>query len=172
MNLEAIFEAEKNLTLIARKAVLQEGVQARPIRKLVCPHCESKEVRRRMQSHNGAEYICRGCKQNVSEEDLPRCCPYPGKYIKCQGCSHFQAFTRAVKQKVQELRHLSSEERAAIVNDPNFYKFKQTEKLGQGSVLKETEVPLLPNDWSEGLQLSLLDDIDKTQSEDKEIRES
>jgi hypothetical protein len=127
MNVESTFEAEKNLTLIAQRAVLQEWVETRSIRKLVCPSCKSESVNRRMRTRNGCEYRCKDCGQDISEEALPKCCPYPGKYIKCQECRYFQAFAKAVKVKVQEFRHLSPEERAAMVADPNFY---QSRKAG------------------------------------------
>ncbi len=107
MNVESTFESEKNLTLIARRAVLQEWSDDRPIRKLVCPHCESVQVNRLSRSRNGSEYICKGCKQDFSEEDMPQCCPYPGKYLKCQKCFYFQAFVKAVKKKVPALSHLT-----------------------------------------------------------------
>lgn len=171
MNVESTFEIEKNLTLIAWQAVLHEWIDARRIRKLICPRCKSEKVRRRMRSRNGAEYTCKDCRQDVSEEDLPTCCPYPGEYIKCQNCSHFQAFAKAVKQKAQELRHLTPEERAAIVAAPNFYKFEQPEQRSQKPIPREWELSPLSNDWSDSLQLSLLEDIGEPQLEDKDLEQ-
>ena len=160
MNVESTFEAEKNLTLIARKAVLQEWSDDRSIRKVVCPHCKSDKVGRRMQSRNGCEYICQSCRQNLSEEDFPKCCPSPGKYLKCQDCSYHQAFAKAVKEKVQELRYLAPEERAAIVAALGFYQLeqpKQSKQSNQNPVPQAEKFSALASDWSGSSQLSLFE---------------
>lgn len=158
MNVESTFEAEKNLTLIARKAVLQEWNDDRPIRQVVCPHCKSDKVGRRMQSRNGCEYTCQSCRQNLSEEDFPKCCPYLGKYLKCQDCFYFQAFAKAVKKKVQELRYLSPEERAAIVAAPDFYQLEQPKQSSQNPIPQSEKFSTGAIDWSDSSQLSLFED--------------
>lgn len=169
MNVEAKFESEKNLILIARQAVLQEWTDDRPIRKPVCPHCESVRIGRRMHARNGCEYICRDCRKDVSEEDMPKCCPAPGKYVKCQHCFHFQRFTKAVKQKVQALRDLTPEERAAIVAAPGFYQFEQPKPLSQEPMPSEWEKLPLADDWSSSSQLSLFENADKPLLDDKDL---
>jgi transposase-like protein len=158
MNVESTFEAEKNLTLIARKAALQKWSDHRPIRKLVCPHCESDRVNRRMQSRDGCEYICHDCRQNLSEEDFPKCCPYLGKYLKCQACFYFQAFAKAVKEEVKKLRCLTPEERAAIVAAPGFYQPEQSKQPSQKPIPQAEKFSALASDWSDISQLSLFED--------------
>ncbi|MBD2122360.1 IS1 family transposase [Trichocoleus sp. FACHB-262] len=161
MNVESTFEAEKNLTLIARKTVLQEWDLTRQIRKLVCPHCKSVRVIRLMQSRNGCEYGCKDCRQDISEENLPKCCPYPGKYVKCQDCRYFQAFAKAVKAKVQELRHLSPEERAARVAEPTFYQnSKPVLAPVQPQTFTESDLAIpFSEETSNPVQLSLFEKI-------------
>ena len=172
MNVESTFESEKNLTLIARKAVLQEWSDHRPIRKLACPHCDSDRVNRRMRSRNGSEYICKDCRQDISEEDMPQCCPYPGRYMKCQNCFYFQAFVKAVKEKVPALRHLTPEERAAIVAAPGFYQVERPNQSSQQPIPTERLFPLLATDGSDRVQLSIFDNIDESLLDSQELEQS
>jgi len=172
MNVESTFESEKNLTLIARRAVLQEWSDDRPIRKLACPHCHSDRVNRRMQSRNGSEYICKNCQQNFSEEDMPHCCPYPGKYLKCQNCFYFQAFVKAVKEKVRALRHLTPDERDAIVAAPGFYQVERPKQSSTEPIPTERPFPMLATDGSNRVQLSIFDTIDESLLDNQELESS
>ena len=111
-----------------------------------------------MQSRDGCEYICHDCRQNLSEEDFPKCCPDLGKYLKCQDCFYFQAVAKAVKEEVKKLRYLTPEERAAIVAAPGFYQFEQPNQSSQNPIPQAEKFSTGAIDWSDSSQLSLFED--------------
>ena len=103
---------------------------------------------------------------------MPQCCPYPGKYVKCQRCFYFQAFVKAVKEKVRTLRHLTPEERAAIVAAPGFYQVERPKQSSPQPIPAERPFPLLAADGSDGVQLSIFNNLDESLLDSQELEQS
>jgi len=118
-----------------------------------------------MRPRQGCEFTCQNCRHDISEEDLPKFCPYLSKYVKCQNCVDFQAFAQAAREKVETLRHLTPEERAVIVDAPDFYKFDQPNNLiSQSQTPAEWDFPTQSNGGNvDSVHLSLFEDAAKPQ---------
>lgn len=111
MNYQQTFNLNRLRCEIGIKQALKHWQPPKPKHEIECPRCRSQSIAIYGWVEGKRRYICKDCQRTFRERPKWECfCSIPGQDPQCQDCPYFNQFLTEIKQKTEELKHLSQKE--------------------------------------------------------------
>ncbi len=117
MKIKQTFNLNRLRCEIAMEQSLKYWPIPKPRQEIECPQCGSRSIGLFGWVKGKQKYRCKDCRRYFRGRPRWECsCSIPGQDPKCQDCPDFNQFLTIIKQKTEELKHLSQKQLEAFLD--------------------------------------------------------